>query len=313
MKTHLVALCGAAGLMAAAAGASAQAALTDADRAQIQALSAGYARTLGACEAEAYANLFTPDGVFYSSFRGSIRGRGALMALVQSERHCQPGAERPARPGADGAPALQISPIEARPGGAAFARVTLPNNGGTYEDDYVKTAGGWRFRNRAVYTPREVAARATGTPALSPEDVLDIQELVARYGYVLDSGSEGGKAYADLFTADGVFASPQATVTGRDALLKFASGHRPGQGPAYVRNFAANVVLQPTADGARGKVYGVVIAVGENNQPSSIFAGGHFEDTYTKTQAGWRFKRRQFVPSEGGPTTNVGQPTAQAR
>jgi hypothetical protein len=162
-----------------------------------------------------------------------------------------------------------------------------------------------RAENRAQ-TPR-----AAGAPALPAEDVLDIQQLVARYGNVLDSGSEGGKAYADLFTDDGVFASPQATVTGREALLKFAAGHRPGQGPAYVRNFAANVVVEPTADGgARGKVYGVVIAIGENGQPSSIFAGGHFEDVYAKTQAGWRFKRRQFVPSVGGPTTNVGQPTA---
>jgi hypothetical protein len=35
----------------------------------------------------------------------------------------------------------------------------------------------------------------------------------------------------------------------------------------------------------RGRVYAVVIAIGENNQPSSVFTGGHFEDTYAKTQA----------------------------
>jgi hypothetical protein len=313
VKTHLAVACGLAGLLATSV-AEAQAPLTDKDRADIQALSTSYARTLGACLAEEYAGLFTTDGIFYSAFRGTIRGPGALAALVKSERHCQPGAAQPARPGAAGGPALQFSPIEARPGGA-FARVTLPNNAGTYEDVYAKTPGGWRFLNRSVYTPRELAARIPGKPALSAEDVLDIQELVARYGNVLDNGSEGGKAYADLFTPDGVFASPQATVTGREALLKFASGHRPGQGPAYVRNFAANVVLEPTADGgAKGKVYGVVIAIGENGQPSSIFAGGHFEDLYAKDQAGWRFKRRQFVPSVGGPTSNVGQPTApQAR
>jgi hypothetical protein len=190
--------------------------------------------------------------------------------------------------------------------------VTLPNNGGAYEDTYAKTAGGWRFLNRSYYTPAEVTARASGKLSLSPQDVLDIQQLVARYGYVLDNGAEGGKAYADLFTDDGAFASPQATVSGREALLKFASGHRPGQGPAYVRNFATNVKLEPTAGGARGRVYAVVIAIGENNQPSSVFTGGHFEDTYAKTQAGWRFKRRQFVPSEGGPTSNVGKPTAPA-
>jgi hypothetical protein len=66
--------------------------------------------------------------------------------------------------------------------------------------------------------------------------------------------------------------------------------------------------VEPLPDGnAKGKVYAVVIAIGENDQPSSVFTGGHFEDIYAKTQTGWRFKRRQFVPSQGGPTTNVGK------
>jgi hypothetical protein len=310
VKTFYLVLCGMALAMASLA---AQTTLSKADTDEIQGLSAKYATMLGSCQADAYAGLFTPDGIFYSGFRGTVQGTGALVALVKSERHCQPGAERPTRPGgAAGAPALQFGAV-AISGGVARMNVTLPNNGGVYEDTYSKTAGGWRFLNRSYYTPAEAKERASGKPSLSAEDVLDIQQLVARYGYVLDNGAEGGKAYADLFTDDGVFASPQATVSGREALLKFASGHRPGQGPAYVRNFATNVKLEPTATGARGRVYGVVIAIGENNQPSSVFAGGHFEDTYVKTQAGWRFKRRQFVPSEGGPTSNIGKPTAPAR
>jgi len=310
MKSLYLGLCGVA-LAVASLAAQTAFTFTKADADEIQGLSAKYATTLGTCEAEAYAGLFTPDGIFYSGFRGNIQGTGALVALVKSERHCQPGAERPARPGGTGAAALQFGPVTFNPGSAKM-NVTLPNNGGVYEDTYAKTAGGWRFLNRSYYTPAEVAARASGKLSLAPQDVLDIQQLVARYGYVLDNGAEGGKAYADLFTDDGVFASPQATVSGREALLKFASGHRPGQGPAYVRNFATNVKLEPTADGARGRVYAVVIAIGENNQSSSVFTGGHFEDIYAKTQAGWRFKRRQFVPSEGGPTSNVGKPTAPA-
>jgi hypothetical protein len=309
VKKLYLGLCGVA-LAVVNLAAAQQTTITKADTDEIQGLSARYATALGTCQAETYADLFTADGIFYSGFRGTIQGRGALIALVKSERHCQPGAERPARPGGgSGAPALQFGAIQSTARTAKMT-VTLPNNGGNYEDVYAKTAAGWRFLNRSHYPPAEVAARAGGKPSLSPQDVLDIQQLVSRYGYVLDSGAEGGKAYADLFTDDGVFASPQATVTGREALLKFASGHRPGQGPAYVRNFATNAKLEPTADGARGRVYAVVIAIGENNQPSSVFAGGHFEDTYAKTQAGWRFKRRQFVPNEGGPTTNVGKPTA---
>jgi hypothetical protein len=306
VKKHYLGLCG-AGL--AVASLAAQSPLTDKDREEIQSLSARYAQTLGSCQAEQYASLFTPDGIFYSGFRGNIQGTGALTALVDSEPQCKPGAQRPARPGGAGAPALQFSTITPKAGGAA-ATVTLPNNGGAYEDVYARTSAGWRFQNRSYYMPKEVAARANGTFGIAPQDVLDIQQLVARYPYTLDNGGEGGKALADLFTEDGVFVTPQATFTGREALLKMASGHRPGQGPAYVRNFATNVKVEPTPDGgARGRVYAVVIAIGENNEPSSVFAGGHFEDLYARTAQGWRFKRRQFIPNEGGPTTNVGKPT----
>jgi ketosteroid isomerase-like protein len=306
VKTFYMGLCGVAIAVAAVA---AQSTLTDKDKEEIQNLSARYAQALGSCQAQEYAGLFTADGIFYSGFRGNIQGTGALVALVESEPQCKPGAARPPRPGGGaGAPALQFSALTQRAGGAS-GTVTLPNNGGVYEDVYAKTSAGWRFLNRSYYTPKELAAKTEGK-VLAPQDVLDIQQLVARYPYYLDNGAEGGKALADLFVDDGVFVTPQATFSGREAILKMASGHRPGQGPAYVRNFATNVLLERTPDGARGKVYAVVIAIGENREPSSIFAGGHFDDTYVKTQQGWRFKRRQFTPNEGGPTTNVGKPTA---
>ena len=307
MTTKNWAVWGLIGVLSAAT-VSAQA-LTEKDREDIRGLSAAYAATLGTCKAAAYAALFTPDGIFYSGFRGNIQGPEQLRALVNSERHCQPGAAQPARPGGgSGAPALQFGTLDAHPGGVRMT-VTLPNNGGAYEDSYVRTAAGWRFQNRSYYTPAELKARASGVRSLAPQDVLDIQQLVARYPYTLDNGGDGGRALAGLFTEDGVFVTPQATYSGREALLKMASGHRPGQGPALARNHAMNPLLEATADGAKGRVYAVIIALGENKEPSSIVTGGHFEDLYVKTQQGWRFKRRQFIPNDGGPTTNVGKPT----
>ena len=84
------------------------------------------------------------------------------------------GGRAPGAAGGAGGPALQFSAIEPRPRGA-FATVTLPNNGGAYEDVYAKTPAGWRFLNRSVYLPSELAARAAGKPILYPQDVLDIQ------------------------------------------------------------------------------------------------------------------------------------------
>ena len=76
-------------LLSAAVSVGAQGSLTPQDRAEIQELTARYARALGACAAEEYADLFAPDtGYFASNIRGEVVGRDRLMALVRSERHC---------------------------------------------------------------------------------------------------------------------------------------------------------------------------------------------------------------------------------
>lgn len=146
-----------------------------------------------------------------------------------------------------------------------------------------------------------VGAALAQAPGLTPEDHLAIQQLVARYPYALDTGEGEGRAYANLFTADGEFVSPAGTVAGRAKLAEFAYGHRPGQGPLSVRNFGANLIVEAAPGGATGKQYGVVINFGELGQPSSVFTGGHFEDQYVRTADGWRIRRREFVPSSGGP------------
>jgi hypothetical protein len=128
--------------------------LTAKDRADIQQLAVEYGRALGMCAAEDYARLFEPDGTFASGPRGSVRGRDRLMALVESERHCNGTGDKRARP----APAMEI---DAAPGGAVGKGVLGPD--GTYVDDTcVKTKGGWRFKLRQVITGSEKAARLAG-------------------------------------------------------------------------------------------------------------------------------------------------------
>src|SRR5438105_10515315 len=72
---------------------AAQTPLTTQDRAEIQGLVARYARALGTCAAEEYADLFAPGGgYFFSSIRGEVRTRETLILLVQSERQCNPAS-----------------------------------------------------------------------------------------------------------------------------------------------------------------------------------------------------------------------------
>src|SRR5690349_6036138 len=62
--------------------------LTDQDKAEIQALVNGYAKALGSCAVNDYADLFGDSGTFASGFRGLVAGRARLIAMVQSERQC---------------------------------------------------------------------------------------------------------------------------------------------------------------------------------------------------------------------------------
>lgn len=142
--------------IAAVAGwdARAQAPLTAADLASIERLSVEYNRTLAACLAGEYAALFEqPDGFYESLNRGRVRGRARLESLVQSERHCtNPGQERAARP----AP----KPVIESAGSTVTGRLSM-GEAGHYEDVYVKTPAGWRFRSRNLLPPKAEAAQFT--------------------------------------------------------------------------------------------------------------------------------------------------------
>src|SRR6185295_9499123 len=97
--------------------------------------------------------------------------------------------------------------------------------GGHYEDTYVKTPAGWRIRTRRLFPPRSgpqaqttamppaaSAAQVAGTAAvaapassLSAADYIEMQQLVAKSAYALDTAADRGAAYAQLFTTDGAF------------------------------------------------------------------------------------------------------------
>lgn len=142
--------------------------------------------------------------------------------------------------------------------------------------------------------------------ALSAADYVEIQQLVARYAYAVDTHADNGNAYADLFAPDGVFGGQ---TRGREALAELArTTQKDRGGPSYTRHYLTNVIIYPTPDGARGNQYLVAIDVSEGGgKPSSVAHGGRYDDVYVKTPQGWRFKSRQYVPSQIG----VPPPTAK--
>lgn len=130
---------------------------------------------------------------------------------------------------------------------------------------------------------------------LTPLDYFEIRQLAARYAHAVDQGADDGYAYADLFAEGATFGQ----TTGRDNLATLAK--RTAKGPQTAWHFIVNHVIEPTADGAKGKEYLVHLQYGDADKPNVVWGGGHYEDTYVKTADGWRFKTRQFVPSQGTP------------
>jgi hypothetical protein len=162
-----------------------------------------------------------------------------------------------------------------------------------------------------------VSAQNTATSQGSPltaMDYIQIKQLANRLLFAFDTAAAGGCEFADLFTADGEF--QPGGIKGRDQLAALARlGDQ--KGAFNTRLYGMNHVIEPSPEGARGKQY-VAEILHDNQIPpvppeqsqwslvgqkrgTMLPVGGHYEDIYVKTPDGWRIKRREFVPSQGGP------------
>lgn len=146
--------------------------LSEQDRIELQQLAGRYARALGTCSADEYAELYAiPDGYFASGTSGKVVGHRMLADLVLGQAHCINGTAigggpRPTATARNNGPALTIETSDA----GVTGRSTLRDHG-HYEDVYVKTAQGWRFKSRThLSSAQEVAG-------LTAQDYEDIRAL----------------------------------------------------------------------------------------------------------------------------------------
>jgi hypothetical protein len=144
-----------------------------------------------------------------------VVGRDRLIALVRSERHCTNPA-----PATDGAAQPRPAPtvaIESTPAGVT-GRADL-GTAGRYDDEYVKTTKGWRFKSRTLMTPQELTA------GLTVQDVRAIRRLagtdLGQFDDVYVAGADGVKRFRASGVALGLSTEG---VTGR-AFLKNDGGH----------------------------------------------------------------------------------------
>lgn len=157
---------------------------------------------------------------------------------------------------------------------------------------------------------------ATPVTQLTALDYIEIQQLVSRYAWALDTCSNDGFDYADLYTPDGTFISGEngRRWHGRTELAEAAGGN--GRGCPFVKmplsHVIVNLVIEPTPEGAKGKSY--LVYPGKNGQFADAQHHGHdggYEDRYVKTPQGWRFKQRIHVYPPQIPGAYSGVPNSE--
>jgi hypothetical protein len=136
---------------------------------------------------------------------------------------------------------------------------------------------------------RLITAQVQAPQALTAEDKVEIQALVAGYAKAL--GSCAANDFASLFADTGYFASGfRGQVAGRERLVALVQSERhcisTGNTPPAPRpGNAPTVVINVTPEG----VYGI----------ADLGTAGHYEDAYVKTPKGWRFAARTVItPAE---------------
>jgi hypothetical protein len=152
--------------------------LTALDYLEIQQLVAKYARAIDTCANNGYdyADLFTADGAFIPSFEGKqlapIQGREKLAAVSgggtsgcknvpwidQGVRHIYTNhVITPTAEGATGVVDMLMIGLGGDPNKIEYD--------GYYEDTYVRTAQGWRFKQRVHHALLREGQRVTSPPA----------------------------------------------------------------------------------------------------------------------------------------------------
>src|SRR5262245_16199478 len=109
-----------------------------------------------------------------------------------------------------------------------------------------------------------MTAHAQGSQPLTALDYIEIQQLASKYARAIDTCSNNGYDYADLFTADGYFQPEQGgklgnKFQGRERLAAASGGGSLGcknvgwikQG---VKHIYVNHIITASHDGATGTV-----------------------------------------------------------
>jgi hypothetical protein len=150
-------------------------------------------------------------------------------------------------------------------------------------------------------------ATAASPMRLTALDYIEIQQLVHRLSFALDYCIRGGEEFASLFVEGGQFIIDEGggktrTSSTRQQLIALTGGPtcEANQSPprAYLAHLSDNLVIDATADGARGTSYAIYPPRnGKTFTPETAGQVGLYHDEYVRTPQGWRFRLRRHEVS----------------
>ena len=137
-----------------------------------------------------------------------------------------------------------------------------------------------------------VYGQSQRTQTLTAQDRAEIQELSARYNQGTDFADMA--LFMSIWADDAVFkASAKLQLVGRKAIEEWRAGANESRRKANApprRHFNSSLIITPTADGAKGRIYWVLMDV--SGKEPRIYASGYSDDTFVKTSGGWRIRTR---------------------
>lgn len=134
-------------------------------------------------------------------------------------------------------------------------------------------------------------------------DELEIQKLTAAYSHAVMR--RDGVAAAAVYTADGVLSAFYAPdIVGRDAIADVLSATlAPLQ---FIVQTCSAGVVEVEGDTARA-TWSVTELLRLQDKEELTCCFGAYEDMLARSQAGWRFTRRRFVPFYRGEIPSTGK------
>ena len=154
---------------------------------------------------------------------------------------------------------------------------------------------GWSYglNQEAIQLRAALAAEKENAAEQARRDLSAVQALNVRYARAFDLNEGEGAAWADTFTADGVFVAGGREFTGHEALIGFQQGFM--KSGRRTRHVMSNIEVARSGNTATASAYLTLHTPAEDAGPASV-STSRYQDELALTEAGWKFKRREVVP-----------------